>query len=145
MARHPAVHHVGGRDDVRARRGAWETAMRASSSSVGSLWTSSPSSTTPQWPWEVYSQRQTSVITSSSRHARADRAHRLLHDAVVRVGVGAARVLGLGQAEEDHARDAQGLDLAGLARRLVGARDGSSRASSAISRRTPCPGATKSG
>ena len=44
---------------------ACETAVRASSSSVGSLRTV-PSSTTPQWPWLVYSHRQTSVITSRS-------------------------------------------------------------------------------
>ena len=43
----------------------WETAVRASSSSVGSFLTR-PSSTTPQWPWLVYSQRHTSVITSRS-------------------------------------------------------------------------------
>ena len=44
---------------------ACETAVRASNSSVASLSTS-PSTTTPQWPWLVYSQRQTSVITASS-------------------------------------------------------------------------------
>src|SRR5204862_6776261 len=44
---------------------ACDTAVRASSSSVGSLRTA-PSSTTPQWPCLVYSQRQTSVMTSSS-------------------------------------------------------------------------------
>ena len=42
-----------------------ETAVRASSSSDASLSTSSPRST-PQWPWAVYSQRQTSVSRSSS-------------------------------------------------------------------------------
>ncbi len=47
---------------------ACETAIRASSSRVGSFCTS-PSSTTPQWPCDVYSQRHTSVITSSSRQA----------------------------------------------------------------------------
>ena len=38
------------------------------SGSVASFWTSSPS-TSPQCPCEVYSQRQTSVITRSSRHS----------------------------------------------------------------------------
>ena len=47
---------------------AWETAIRASSSRVGSFCTSPPA-TTPQWPCEVYSHRQTSVITRSSRHS----------------------------------------------------------------------------
>ena len=44
---------------------AWEIAVFASSSTVMSLSTS-PSRTKPQWPCEVYSQRQTSVITVSS-------------------------------------------------------------------------------
>ena len=44
---------------------AWLTAVRASSSSVASLSTS-PSAITPQWPWDVYSHRQTSVSSSSS-------------------------------------------------------------------------------
>ena len=55
---------------------ACETAVRASSSSVASLSTWSPSST-PQWPCEVYSQRQTSVSSTSaglaSRSARSAR------------------------------------------------------------------------
>ena len=47
---------------------AWLTAVRASSSRVGSLSTSKPSrlsTTTPQWPWLVYSQRQTSAMRTS--------------------------------------------------------------------------------
>jgi hypothetical protein len=47
---------------------AWLTAVRASNSSVGSLSTSKPSpdlTTTPQWPWLVYSHRQTSAIRTS--------------------------------------------------------------------------------
>ena len=44
---------------------ACDTAVRASSSRVGSLRTV-PSSTMPQWPWLVYSHRHTSVITSRS-------------------------------------------------------------------------------
>ena len=45
---------------------ACETAMRASSGSVASLSTVPSSSSTPQWPWSVYSHRQTSVTTASS-------------------------------------------------------------------------------
>ena len=46
---------------------AWEIAVFASSSTVRSLSTSlDPSRKTPQWPCEVYSQRQTSVITTTS-------------------------------------------------------------------------------
>ena len=44
------------------------SAIFASSSSVASFFTSPPS-TTPQWPWEVYSQRHTSVTTSRSLHS----------------------------------------------------------------------------
>ena len=41
-------------------------AVRASSSSVASLSTTPSARSTPQWPWLVYSHRQTSVNTSSS-------------------------------------------------------------------------------
>ena len=47
---------------------ACDSAIFASSSRVGSFCTS-PDSTTPQWPCEVYSQRHTSVMTSRSRHS----------------------------------------------------------------------------
>ena len=47
---------------------AWLTATRASRSSVGSLSTSCPLSR-PQWPWSVYSHRQTSPITTRSGSA----------------------------------------------------------------------------
>ena len=50
---------------------------------------------------------------------RADRADRLLHDAVVGVALGAERVLGRGQPEQDHAADPELLDLLSLARHLV--------------------------
>ena len=42
---------------------AWETAAAASTSTVASFSTS-PSSTIPQWPWLVYSQRQVSANTT---------------------------------------------------------------------------------
>jgi len=45
------------------------------------------------------------------RHRLFDGANRFLNDAVGRVSVGAERILGLGNAEEDHRRDAEGLDL----------------------------------
>ncbi len=45
---------------------AWETAVRASSSSVASLSTTPSARSTPQWPWLVYSHRQRSVMTSRS-------------------------------------------------------------------------------
>ncbi len=42
---------------------AWLTAVFANSSSVTSLTTQPLSSSAPQWPWDVYSHRQTSVMT----------------------------------------------------------------------------------
>ena len=51
----------------------WLTAVRASSSRLRSFATS-PSTTIPQWPCEVYSQRQTSVVsTSSGKRGRSAR------------------------------------------------------------------------
>ncbi len=48
---------------------ACETAVRTSCSTVASFATSPPARM-PQWPWEVYSQRQTSVTTVVSGAAR---------------------------------------------------------------------------
>ena len=47
---------------------AWESAARASSGRVASLSTvsSGASESSPQWPWSVYSQRHTSVVTVAS-------------------------------------------------------------------------------
>src|SRR5438876_1016477 len=54
----------------------WLTAVRTSSSSDSSLSTS-PSRTTPQWPCDVYSHRQTSVrSTSSGKRGRRSRSAR---------------------------------------------------------------------
>ena len=75
----------------------------------------------------------------------ADGAHRPLHDAVVRVALRALRVLALGQAEQDDARDAERLDLPRLARGLVDREVEAARAASAISRRTPSPGDDEQG
>ena len=46
---------------------AWLTAVRASSSSASSLSTPSLVAPTPQWPCDVYSQRQTSVSSTQLR------------------------------------------------------------------------------
>ena len=56
----PSVMYEGQTTSVPAS--AWEIAVFASSSSEMSLSTS-PSRTKPQWPCDVYSQRQTSVMT----------------------------------------------------------------------------------
>src|SRR5438094_311491 len=61
---------------VSAPAPAWLTAVRASSSREASLSISSPRRT-PQWPCDVYSQRQTSVAsTSSGKPARSSRSAR---------------------------------------------------------------------
>ena len=44
---------------------AWLTAVLASRGNVGSLSTAPSGISTPQWPWLMYSQRQTSVMTMS--------------------------------------------------------------------------------
>ena len=60
---------------------------------------------TPQWPWTVYSQRQTSVMTTSSGHA-LERAHaRCTAPLVPCID---RRVLLVGNAEEDHAARRRG-------------------------------------
>ena len=50
----------------RRRRAHATRAVRAMSSTLGSLSTEPSARSSPQWPWSVYSQRQTSVITTSS-------------------------------------------------------------------------------
>src|SRR3954452_20305479 len=101
---------------------AWEIAVLASSSTVMSLSTS-PSRTKPQWPCEVYSQRQTSVITVRSGGASfnprpPNPPPRHLHDAPVVVGPRAGLVLGRGNAEEQDCSDAGGRNLGGLGYQL---------------------------
>ena len=66
----------------------------------------------PQWPWSVYSQRQTSVVTSTSGSLALDRADRRLHRRFGIVGRRADVVLVIGQAEQQHAVDAVGLGAA---------------------------------
>ena len=93
---------------------AWEIAVLASSSTERSLSTSPPARTMPQWPCEVYSQRQTSVIDGEVGVGVLERANRHLHDALVVVGAAADLVLGGGDAEEQDRVDPGGGDLAGL-------------------------------
>ena len=118
--------------------------MRASRSRVGSFRTSSPSTTPAVAVGGVLAQADVGDHEQVAAGG-ADRAHGLLHDAVLRVPSRAHRVLGLGQAEQDHARDAQGLDLARLPRRLVGGEVEAARAARRSPAAAPCPGATKRG
>ena len=62
-ATRPSIMSLGA--TMSAPHSACVTAILASSSRVTSLSTS-PSWTTPQWPWSVYSQRHTSVMTTRS-------------------------------------------------------------------------------
>ena len=64
----------------------------------------------PQWPCEVYSQRQTSamVTRASSLRLLLKAREALLDDAVVGPGSGALLVLFGGQAEEEQASEAEG-------------------------------------
>src|SRR5690348_18427020 len=55
------------RSTMSAPAAAWESAERTSCSTVGSFAMSS-SMRMPQWPCDVYSQRQTSVTTRSEEH-----------------------------------------------------------------------------
>ncbi len=96
---------------------AWEIAVLASSSIVRSLSTS-PSRTNPQWPCEVYSQRQTSVITTRSGCGLLERPDRHLDDALVVVGARADLVLAGGNPEQHHGRHASAAQLGGLGDQL---------------------------
>ena len=58
---------------------ACETAILASNGRVWSLSTLPSFSSIPQWPWEVYSHRQTSVITASSGNCGPDLGNSPLH------------------------------------------------------------------
>ena len=68
----------------RRRPGRGTGPVRASSSRVGVVVHLAARRITPQWPWLVYSHRQTSVITSRSGSRVLDGADGLLHDAVAR-------------------------------------------------------------
>ena len=115
----PSIMSLGATMSAPAR--AWLTAVRASSSSVASLSTSGrrigPGSKTPQWPWLVYSQRQTSAITSSSGcAARIARVASWTTPSVV-PGAAALVVLLGGDAEQQHGGNPERGDLARPRRR----------------------------
>ena len=100
-----AVHHPARRDDVCARVRLRARRSARSSSSVASLSTSPRSFSTPQCPWSVYSSRQRSVDHDGVvAEVVAERADRLLGDAVRVPRLGALGVLVLGHPEE-HERE----------------------------------------
>ncbi len=61
-----AVHHVARRDDVGAGAGLRDGGRGRAARASRRCRPRRRSRSTPQWPWLVYSHRQTSVITSSS-------------------------------------------------------------------------------
>ena len=71
----------------------------------------------PQWPWSVYSHRQTSVITTRSGTAVLMARIACWTMPSVVEALAADRVLVGRDAEEDHPRDAQAGDLLRLGRR----------------------------
>src|SRR3954463_639490 len=105
---------------------AWETAVRASSSSVASLSTTPSARSTPQWPWLGYSHRHRAGITSRSgggaliagggRGVRAiERPRGELDAALVVPRAGALRVLRRWQPEQQPRGDPERGRLARLA------------------------------
>ena len=78
-ATRPSIMSEGATMSAPAR--ARETAISARSGRLWSLSTS-PLEMTPQWPWSVYSQRQTSATSCSSGTASLMAPERLLDDAV---------------------------------------------------------------
>ena len=74
---------------------------------------------TPQWPCDVYSHRQTSVISRQISDVLANRAQRFLNDAVLVVGVGTDFVLFRRNAEQQNAGDARLLRFARHLHRIV--------------------------
>ena len=107
---HAAVHHVAGGNDVgsglgQADGGAGQQLERGIVVHFESF---AASITTPQWPWLVYSHRQTSAMRTSFLAARtAEGAQRLLDNAVLVPCAGSLFVFAFRQAEEQQAADAQ--------------------------------------
>ena len=106
-----------------------DTDCRARFSSVASLSTSSPSST-PQWPWSVYSQKQTSAILTRPGTSAVEGAQGALDDAVRRPGGAPHGVLVLREAEQQHGADPLGAAPRGRSRPAGRPNAGRRRASS---------------
>ena len=78
----PAVHHVGGGDHVGPGPGVGQRRAREQRQG-GVVVDLCPSRITPQWPWSVYSQRQTSAQTARSGHGGLHRGDGARDDAVI--------------------------------------------------------------
>ena len=103
-----AVHHVGRARRCRLRPARARRRCRASSSRLRRLPPRRPASM-PQCPWDVYSQRQTSVTTTRSGTCARRRPDAHLHDALVVEGLARSLVLARREAEEDHRGNAGGV------------------------------------
>ena len=112
------VHHVARRDDVGA---GLDVARRPCARAARASRRSRPRRrrSTPQWPWLVYSQRQTSVISVSAGHLGAERPQRPLDDPVGGPGARSLLVLLLRDPEEEHRAHAERRELRRLAHDLV--------------------------
>ena len=114
---HASVHHVGRRDDVRARPRVHQRHPRQQPERRVVL--DLVPGDEPAVPVRRVLAEADVRDDQQLLALRADRAHGSRHDAVLGVALRSLRVLAFGQAEEDHARDAQRLHLAGLARGFV--------------------------
>ena len=83
----------------------------------------------PQWPWSVYSHRQTSAQSARRRHLAAQRRQRTRHGTFGIGRAGSDRVLVLRDAEEDHRRHAEARPARGTPRRARPRSSGRNQAS----------------
>ena len=111
---------------------AWETAVRASSSSVWSLSTTPSSRSTPQWPCDVYSHRQRSVMTNRSGCAALIARVASWMTPSSSHAPEPSSSLARGQAEQQHGRDAERVRDRRPPRRRRRSRGGRCPGSSAI-------------
>ena len=113
----PSIMPLGATMSAPAR--AWLTATRPRISRVASLSTVSPRST-PQWPWLVYSQQQTSVMSSRSGwRSRSRRSARWTMPSSAKFSVPTSS-FAAGRPKSMHRRNAERLDPIHLAvERLV--------------------------
>ncbi len=112
----PSIMSLGAIRSAPAR--AWETAVRASSSSVASLSTPPSDRSTPQCPWLVYSHRHRSVMTRSSGWASLMARVASWTMPSSSQAPEPSSSLAAGSPNRSTAGDAQGLGLAGLGHRM---------------------------
>ena len=116
--RDAAIHHVGGRDHIGAGARVAD-APRARAAAATRRCRRPRRCRMPQWPWSVYSHKQTSAHTTSvgaaaliAVMARGDRALFIPRAA-------ALRVLVVGNAEQQHRADTKRREISRFARRKI--------------------------